>query len=73
MASQEAVTVARKPCPCGGGQVEIVLTYEDSDWGMRDQDWHGVISCKCPCTPRSCNGNADGAEYGNDEDQEDQA
>ena len=50
MASQEAVTVARKPCPCGGGQVEIVLTYEDSDWGMRDQDWHGVISCE-RCEP----------------------
>lgn len=50
MASQEAVTVARKRCPCGGGQVEIVFTYEDSDWGMRDQNWHGVISCE-QCEP----------------------
>ena len=50
VANREAMTVARKPCPCGGGQVQIVLTYDDSDWGARDQDWHGMISCE-RCKP----------------------
>ena len=50
MANREASTVARKPCPCGGGQVQIVLTYDDSDWGARDQNWHGTISCE-RCRP----------------------
>jgi hypothetical protein len=30
--------------------VQIVLTYDDSDWGARDQNWHGTISCE-RCRP----------------------
>ena len=50
MGSQEAKTVAQKVCPCGAGQVRIVFTYEDTDWGSRDHDWHGVIECE-RCRP----------------------
>lgn len=50
MGSQEAVTVAHAVCPCGTGQVRIVLTYEDTDRGSRDHDWHGVIECE-RCRP----------------------
>lgn len=50
MGTQEEMTVARKACPCGAGQVRIVLTYEDTDWGSRGHDWHGVIECE-RCRP----------------------
>lgn len=50
MGSQEAVTVAHAACPCGNGQVRIIVTYEDTDWGSRDHDWHGVVACE-RCKP----------------------
>jgi hypothetical protein len=46
----ERITAARKPCPCGAGQVRVDITYKDSDWGMTDHGWEGVIECES-CAP----------------------
>jgi hypothetical protein len=46
----ERMTAARKPCPCGAGQVHVDITYKDSHWGMTDQTWEGVIECD-HCAP----------------------
>lgn len=41
----ERLTAQRKPCPCGAGEIRVDVTYQDSDWGMSDQSWEGVIDC----------------------------
>lgn len=47
----ERMTAQRKPCPCGTGTVRVDITYLDTDWGMRDQSWEGIVECgQCqPC------------------------
>jgi hypothetical protein len=47
----ERMTAACKPCPCGAGKVRIDITYRDTDWGMTDQSWEGIIECGT-CAPR---------------------
>lgn len=47
----ERMTAQRKPCPCGAGAVRVDVSYFDSDWGMRDQSWEGIVECE-QCQPR---------------------
>ena len=47
----ERMTAQRKPCPCGAGTVRVDITYVDSDWGIRDQSWEGIVEC-VQCQPR---------------------
>lgn len=47
----ERMTAQRKPCPCRASTVRVDITYFDSDWGMRDQSWEGIIECE-QCQPR---------------------
>ena len=39
------MTAAHKPCPFGAGKIRVDITYRDTDWGMADQSWEGVIEC----------------------------
>lgn len=32
-------------CPCAKGRLRIDFTYEDTDWGIRDQDWEADFTC----------------------------
>jgi hypothetical protein len=41
----ERMTAQRKPCPCGAGAIRVDITYLDTDWGMRDQSWEGIVEC----------------------------
>ncbi len=32
-------------CPCGQGRLRIDVTYDDTDWGIRDEDWEAEFTC----------------------------
>jgi hypothetical protein len=42
----ERMCLANKPCPCGRGHVRFELSYDDSEWGIRDQHLTASIDCE---------------------------